>query len=68
MYIYIILYIICSIYKYMAMGQNQVPLVNIPKMNRIVFMGMVTYPFLVIIGIDPPPYIQKYCQVLYMDR
>ena len=39
----------------MAMGQNQVPLVNIPKMNRIVFMGMFTYPFLVIIGIDPPP-------------
>ena len=41
--------------NYMALGQNQVPLVNIPKMNRIVFMGMFTYPFLVIIGIDPPP-------------
>ena len=39
------------------MGQNQVPLVNIPKMNRIVFMGMFTYPFLVIIDIDPPPYL-----------
>ena len=39
----------------LAMGQNQVPLVNIPKMNRIVFMGMFTYPFLVTVGIDPPP-------------
>ena len=40
----------------MDLGRIQVPLVNIPKMNRIVFMGMFTYPFLVIIGIDPPPY------------
>ena len=47
---------IIYIYIYMAMGPNQVPLVNIPKMNRIVFMGMFTYPFLVIIGIDPPQY------------
>ena len=45
--------------SYRAMGQNQVPLM-IPKMNRIVFMGMFTYPFLVIIGIDPPPYIYNW--------
>ena len=30
-----------------------------PKMNRIVFMGMFTYPFFVSIGIDPPPDINK---------
>ena len=52
------------IYIYMAMGPNQVPLVNIPKMNRIVFMGMFTYPFLVIIGIDPPPCDGSHCVVI----
>ena len=59
-----------ALIRHLAMGQNQVPLVNIPKMNRIVFMGMFTYPFLVIIGIDPPTLvlfagrtasIQQYC-------
>ena len=39
------------------MGQNRVPLVNIPKMNIIVFIGMFTYPILMVIGINPWPYI-----------
>ena len=30
----------------MGMGQNPVPLVNIRKMNKIVFIGMFTYPIL----------------------
>ena len=40
----------------MGMGQNPVPLVNIPKMMIIVFIGMFTYPILIIIGINPWPY------------
>ena len=40
----------------MGMGQNPVPLVNIPKMNIIVFIGMFTYPILMVIGINPWPY------------
>ena len=39
-----------------AMGQNPVPLVNIPKMNIKVFIGMFTYPLLMVIGINPWPY------------
>ena len=38
------------------MGQNPVPLVNIPKMIIIVFIGMFTYPILMVIGINPWPY------------
>ena len=41
------------------MGQNPVPLVNIPEMNRIVFMGMFTYPILMVIVINPWPYVKK---------
>ena len=37
----------------MGMGQNPVPLVNIPNMNIIVFIGMFTYPILMVIGINP---------------
>ena len=40
----------------MVMGQNPVPLVNIPKMIIIVFIGMFTYPILMVIGINPWPY------------
>ena len=39
----------------MGMGQNPVPLVNIPKMIIIVFTGMFTYPILMVIGINPWP-------------
>ena len=42
--------------EYMGMGQNPLPLVNIPEMNRIVFMGMFTYPILMVIGVNPWPY------------
>ena len=41
----------------MGMGQDPVPLVNIPKMIIIVFSGMFTYPILMVIGIDPWPYV-----------
>ena len=40
--------------------QFQVPLVNIPKMNRIVFMGMFTYRILMVIGINPWPFVYVY--------
>ena len=43
-------FVLCS---YMGMGQNPVPLVNIPKMNIIVFIGMFTYPILMVIDINP---------------
>ena len=42
--------------SYMGMGQNPVPLVNIPKMIMIVFIGMFTYPIFMAIGINPWPY------------
>ena len=44
----------------MAMGQNPVPLVNIPKMMIIVFIGMFTYPILMVIAINPWPYMYIY--------
>ena len=40
---------------HLRMGQNPVPLVNIPKMNKIIFVGMFTYPILMAIGINPWP-------------
>ena len=39
----------------MGMGQNPVPLVNIPKMIIVVFIGMFTYPILMVIGSNPWP-------------
>ena len=45
---------------HMGMGQNPVPLVNIPKMMIIVFIGMFTYPILMVIAINPWPYMYIY--------
>ena len=37
------------LFDHLGMGQNPVPLVNIPKMNTILFIGMFTYPILMVI-------------------
>ena len=47
----------------MGMGQNPVPLVNIPKMKKKVFIGMFTYPIVMLIGINPWQYM---CVYIYM--
>ena len=52
---------------YMAMNQNLVPLMNMPKMNRIVFVGMFIQPILMIIGIDPHPCIYIYIYISHRD-
>ena len=44
---------------HMAMGQNPVPLMNIPKIIIIVFIGMFTYPILMVIDINPWPFAEN---------
>ena len=53
----------------MGMGQNPVPLVNIPKMKKKVFIGMFTYPIVMLIGINPWQYMCVYiyiCVTIYI--